>query len=140
MIRTALREAREELSHPLCLAYDFNSSIKVLGLTSTVPSLKGVIVTPVIGIFQHAFADEHTVTMYFPGNRSEVARVFTVSIEELLATETSEPLRRMGKGRHGPVFETKYGKIWGLTAIVLKPILHHLLRATVSTQATYSCH
>jgi len=62
---------------------------------------------------------------YFPGNPDEVSRVFCVSVRDLLEGEGMAPLKRLGSG---PVYETVHGTIWGLTALVLRPILHQILK------------
>ena len=130
LYRTALRETIEELtpSQHQGPIYDFENYVQLLGHASTIPSMKGVWVTPIIGAFTPTFPDEHTVDhVYFPGNPSEVSLVFTVSIRDLIKSESSEPLPRLGQGNLGPTFLTSHGKIWGLTAIILRPILHQLL-------------
>ena len=94
------------------------------------PSLAGTAVTPVVGALTYDLAGESRISDVFPGNDGEVDGVFAVSVRDLLMGETSEPLPRLG-GREammGPVFHTDYGKVWGLTAIIMRPLLHRVLR------------
>ena len=93
----------------------------------------------------------------FPGNPKETDWIFTIPIVDLIQNETSEPLQRWSsrengnhdddakgnkknKSKHteywGPVFPipNEYvkkqdgDKIWGLTAIVLRPLLRKVFR------------
>ena len=110
----ALRETREEIYTPL-------DNVVVLGKGTTVPSIKGTPVTPVLALLPNNL-DESMMS----GDPSEVDRVFCISIETLLHEETSKHLKRLG--RHAPVYPSSYGDIWGLTAFILRPFLHKLLR------------
>jgi len=151
---TALRETQEELSgiyydedgannDENVKLYDYTDGINILGTLQCVPSLRGMPVTPVIGTLTYDLScdDPKNLHHIFPGNKDEVERVFAMSVEELIQVETAEPLPRLGKGALGPVFpvtETKnddeeeedvvIGKIWGLTAIILRPVLKNILR------------
>ncbi len=133
---TALRETREELSSSSSLNeptyYDFTKDLQILGRLAPVPSMTGIMVTPFLGHFTKQFPDEEAVQTIFPGNRHEVQKVFTISMQHLIQTETSEPLSRWND-EHGPVFpvdEDIGGKIWGLTSIILQPVLHKILKPT----------
>lgn len=131
-IDTALRETKEELASPDGW-YDYDEGISILGKTGKVPSLTGIMVTPVVGAFNRDLpSSSEEFVRLFPGNEGEVDSVFTVSVRKLLENETSEPLPRLGGARGkeamGPVFPTANGKVWGLTAIVLRPILHEILK------------
>jgi hypothetical protein len=140
MIDTALREAREELvptcpemlelcrnrgekNSPLCLT--------LLGPATPVPSLKGIPVHPfVAAILGHDFPFGG-IAEAFPGDPREVDRVFSVSVKELLRVETTHelPQNRFGMVR-APLFPAPThigGNIWGLTAFILRPLLHKLL-------------
>ena len=88
--------------------------------------MRNVPVTPIIAYFTQEFTPGEVQSL-FPGNASEVSQVFTVSIDELLMIEGEEPLERLG-GLSSPVYNSEYGRVWGLTAVVLKPILHHILK------------
>jgi 8-oxo-dGTP pyrophosphatase MutT (NUDIX family) len=110
----ALRETREEIYTPL-------DNVVILGKGTTVPSLKGTPVTPVLALLPNNL-DESILN----GDPSEVDRVFCISIETLMQEETSKHLKRLG--RHAPVYSSPCGDIWGLTAFILRPFLHKLLQ------------
>jgi len=114
---TAIREAQEELLGE----YPWDE-VEIIGMASPVPSITGMPVTPVIAVLPHDI-DRQT----FPGCSSEVEDVFCVSLKELLEVETSQRSERFQC--NVPVFFTLNGKkIWGLTAIVTRPILHKLFK------------
>lgn len=117
LIDTALRETREELLHPL----DF--SWETIGECGVVPSLRGIPVTPVLAVHTSSLSSIEDV---FPGCPHEVDKVFTVGLRALIEEESSEPLGRLGTP--APVFMVGDDEIWGLTAFVLRPILHNLLK------------
>lgn len=144
LVNTALRETQEEL----CYNTDqlpTSSLITVLGRTQPVPSMQGKKVTPIIGMCNYDLPQHSTAEFerIFPGNPDEVDWIFTIPIRELMEGETSEPLERWstsyshhdnnGKKRNvvmGPAFhipecskKSEGDKIWGLTAIVLRPLL-----------------
>ena len=130
VIRAAIRETREELSPPpnkvdIEYGYDFENDVEILGRTGTIPSMKLIPVTPIVGMFQHEFTKKDVETL-FPGNESEVEHVFTVPIDELIQMEERESLNRLGMT--AAYYNTKHGKIWGLTAVVLEPILKYVLK------------
>ena len=121
--------------------------LTVLGQTRPVPSMNGAKVTPVIGTinFDLPKSTSKQFTSLFPGNPDEVDWIFTVPISDLIAGETSEPLQRFeavsgGKTKQcehwGPVFpvvpdstnKRDGDKIWGLTAIVLRPLLRRVFQ------------
>ena len=95
----------------------------ILGQTETIPSANLVPVTPYFAYFRHKIPHVEDV---FPGNEDEVAKVFAISLQELIDIEDTMRLKRLNM--EGPVFPTKHGNIWGLTALVLKPILHEVLK------------
>lgn len=145
-VRTALREMREELmghgpdrgasdtaptqvpERQCRLFYDFDEGVQILGRTGPVPSVRGDMVTPIIGALTYDLPSLESVTQIFPGNEGEVDEVFAISVKRLLKREASERLERLGT--MGAVFPAGggRGKIWGLTAIILRPILHQLLK------------
>ena len=108
---TAIREAKEELlgEYPW-------EDVETIGRASSLPSITGMPVTPVIAVLPH---DIDRDTFPFPGCPSEVEDVFCVSLKELLEIETSQKSERFRT--HVPVFPALNGKkIWGLTAIVTR--------------------
>eukprot|EP00531_Pseudo-nitzschia_arenysensis_P011485 CAMPEP_0116127792 /NCGR_PEP_ID=MMETSP0329-20121206/7021_1 /TAXON_ID=697910 /ORGANISM="Pseudo-nitzschia arenysensis, Strain B593" /LENGTH=215 /DNA_ID=CAMNT_0003621899 /DNA_START=118 /DNA_END=765 /DNA_ORIENTATION=- len=116
---TAIREAQEELlgDYPW-------EEVEIIGKASPLPSITGMPVTPIIAVLPHEI-DRHT----FPGCPTEVEDVFYVSLEELLEVETSQKSERFRT--NVPVFPALNGKkIWGLTAIVTRPLLHKLFKPT----------
>lgn len=135
---TAIRETKEELlghdSDALLpdprAAYDFDEDMEILGQTGPVPAVTGNMVTPIIGALKLDIPSYDAIRHIFPGNPGEVDEVFAVSVAKLLEGETAEELKRLGT--MGPVFplpnSDDEGKIWGLTAIVLRPILHQVLK------------
>lgn len=115
---TALREAQEELVSD-CYPWD---EVHILGRATSLPSINGTPVTPILAVLPHEMQPDT-----FPGCPDEVEDVFYVSLEELLACETSEPSKRFGSNM--PAFPTEEGKrIWGLTSVVTKPLLHNLFK------------
>lgn len=128
LINTAIRETYEELVCPD--ENDFNTkygdirqSLEVFGQAETIPSATLVPVTPYYAYFRHEISNTEE---FFPGNNNEVSQVFTISISKLLTSEKSMSLKRLGI--EGPLYPTKYGNIWGLTALILKPYLHEVLK------------
>jgi nudix motif 8 len=142
LLDTALREAREELApiDPRYLELDELSEEKgddhvnrprltMLGPTTSVPSLKGIPVKPFVAAILNQNLT-HPISSVFPGDRSEVDLVFAMSIRHLLTNETTHELPQNRFGMvHAPLFPTPYGSdIWGLTAFILRPLLHKLLK------------
>jgi 8-oxo-dGTP pyrophosphatase MutT (NUDIX family) len=136
LIDTALRETQEELLHD---PEQFKWT--VIGQGSAVPSIRGIPVTPVLAVGSSdddgklllPSSSSSSINALFPGSPDEVQRVFSISVEELLHVETTRPL----PGRLGtpaPVFPVRIEDddetvdIWGLTAFVLQPILHKVLK------------
>lgn len=118
---TAVRETQEELmgNYPW-------DEIHILGISTSLPSKTGTPVTPVIGVFPYEVDAGH-----FPGNPDEVDEVFSVSVQQLLAIESKEKLGRFNADI--PVFRTSDGKrIWGLTAMITRPLLHQLFKPVFS--------
>lgn len=115
LVDTALREAQEE-----CPSRHWSSTI-IVGQCTTLPSVRGTPVTSVIGV-----VPETVSITDFGYNPDEVEEVFLVALEDLVAKETSKPLGRISSP--GPVFPTEHGDIWGLTAFIIRPILHKLLK------------
>ena len=66
--------------------------------------------------------------LLFPGSPDEVDAVFAVSVQDLAAGETSHQLPHNRYGMQmAPRFPSDHGDIWGLTALILRPILRNLL-------------
>ena len=99
------------------------SDVEIIGRTTPVPSIKGTPVTAIIGLLPYEVSSSS-----FPGSPDEVDEVFCVSLEKLLEIETTEPSERFKANI--PVFPPgkEDHKIWGLTAVVARPVLHKLLK------------
>ena len=119
----ALRETCEELLPP----DGFLENVQVIGRTSTLPSIRGTPVTAILAVLPHEeLKDIHEI---FPGDPNEVDQVFSMSIYDLVRNEGSHVIEnsRFG-GTHAPTFASPYGKIWGLTAFILRPMLHQIFK------------
>lgn len=112
------------------IRHDFNQNLIIFGQGETIPSAKLVPITPYFAYFRHQISNDK-IDEVFPGNKNEVSQVFTVTISELLEVETTMSLKRLNM--EGPVYPTRYGKIWGLTALILRPYLHEVLKPVFST-------
>jgi nudix motif 8 len=119
----ALREAEEELNG----TYDYQFGVEILGETDWVPSANGTPVVPVVAAFTDEFHDEqHLQEVFYNCDEGrEVERVFTRTLEDLIKSESHEPLPRLGS--LSPIFPGREGKIWGLTAFILRPLLHDII-------------
>jgi nudix motif 8 len=149
---TAVREAIEELYETgsdteyggdYDPEEDFTYKVRIIGQTTSLPSIKFVPVTPLVALYHDRIVGP--ITNLWPGSTREVDLVFTVSIEELLKVETKESLanNRFGfKDSKAPVFRIKHQgeefKIWGLTAYILKPLLHKLFKPVLFPNETVS--
>lgn len=116
-IEAAVREFKEELGGE----YDYEDSLEILGWTQTIPAITGVPVTPVVAALTN---DIGSLSDSFDPDPAEVDFVFSRSITELLDYESEEKLLRM---HSAPMYECPEGKIWGLTSIILHPILHKVI-------------
>lgn len=119
----ALRETCEELLPPK----GFLANVEIIGRTTQLPSIRGTPVTPVLALSSNELSDIHDM---FPGNPNEVEVVFSASVAELAHNEGSRPIEndnRFGVS-YGPTYATPHGTIWGLTAFILRPILHRILK------------
>jgi len=75
-VEAALREAREELGADI-------GNIRVLGVCQTIPAITGTLVTPVLGFIERDVADFD----HFTPSVDEVSRVFSRSVEQLIADD-----------------------------------------------------
>ena len=116
-IDTAIRETEEEIGG------NWSSTI-VIGQCTAVPSIRGTPVTSVLAVRPDPIL--LSVQETFLVNEQEVEEVFVISVQQLLDTESTEELGRISAP--APIFPTEFGTIWGLTAFVLRPILHQLLK------------
>jgi 8-oxo-dGTP pyrophosphatase MutT (NUDIX family) len=119
---TAIREAKEELLGHATYPWHLPDSVELLGRATTLPSITGTPVTPILAVLPYIISAET-----FPGNPDEVEEIFTVSLVDLVHMETMEASERFQSDI--PVYPVGPGqKIWGLTAVVTRPILHKLLK------------
>ena len=118
----ALRETCEELLPP----DGFSTQVQMIGRTTKLPSIRGTPVTPVLAVSPNYLSDIHEL---FPGNPNEVDLVFSATVADLVENEGSHviPNNRFGNTL-APTFTTPHGKIWGLTAFILKPLLQKVLK------------
>jgi hypothetical protein len=115
---TAVREAQEEL---LGDTYPWDQ-VEILGRATALPSIAGTPVTPIIAVLPMVIGPDS-----FPGQKGEVEEIFCVSLRDLVDMETSEPSVRFES--EIPVFPAGGGKkIWGLTAVITRPLLHKLFK------------
>jgi 8-oxo-dGTP pyrophosphatase MutT (NUDIX family) len=114
---TAAREAQEELlgDYPW-------EDVEIIGRATPVPSIKGTPVTPILAVLPYDISSDT-----FPGSPDEVDAVFCVSLQELVEIETAEPSERFKVNI--PVYPASdEQKIWGLTAVVTRPLLHKIFK------------
>jgi len=122
---TAIREAKEELGGE---TYPWDQ-VEIIGRASSLPSIKGTPVTPVLAVFPYK-VDQHT----FIRDPGEVEEIFCVGMQDLVDMETSEFSERFRSNTPVyPVSDNK--KIWGLTAVVTRPLLHKLFKPVYQLQA-----
>jgi 8-oxo-dGTP pyrophosphatase MutT (NUDIX family) len=116
---TALREAKEEL-----LGNDYLwDKVEIIGRASTLPSIKGTPVTPIIGVLPYEIHEDT-----FLRDPREVDEIFCVSLQDLMAMEMSDFSERFGSNI--PVYPAgENRRIWGLTAVVTRPLLHKLFKS-----------
>lgn len=111
LIRTALREAEEEIGLPPGL-------VEVVGPLSTLVSRHGIQVTPYVGLVPD-FVE------YRP-NDGEIAAVFSVPLEFFRndPRETTHRIDYQGRSWYVPSYRYAEYKIWGLTAIMLVELVN----------------
>ncbi|MDO6747054.1 CoA pyrophosphatase [Gilvimarinus sp. 1_MG-2023] len=105
LVQTALRESFEEVG----LAPD---QVDVLGCYPQFQTLKGVVVTPVIGVIP---CDVHLVP-----DPAELDLIFTMPLRLLESNQAAawRSVQQRGKNYRIPVFEYQQHTIWGLTAAI----------------------
>lgn len=111
LIRTALREAEEEIGLPPGL-------VEVVGPLSTLVSRHGIQVTPYVGLVPD-FVE------YQP-NDGEIAAVFSVPLAFFCedVRETTHRIDYQGHSWYVPSYRYDDYKIWGLTAIMLVELVN----------------
>ncbi|MCU1719602.1 CoA pyrophosphatase [Pseudomonas sp. 5P_3.1_Bac2] len=111
LIRTALREAQEEIGLPPGL-------VEVVGPLSTLISRHGIQVTPYVGVVPD-FVE-------YEANDGEIAAVFSVPLAFFRddPRETTHRIDYLGKSFYVPSYRYGEYKIWGLTAIMLVELIN----------------
>ncbi|MBI5507731.1 MAG: CoA pyrophosphatase [Deltaproteobacteria bacterium] len=106
-VATALREAEEELGIR-------RAAVEVIGRLDDMPTITGYHVAPVVGLLDPAC--ELTPDL------REVARVFTLPLEVLLAPEAWELRPHQYGGSEYKIWHLPYDgeDIWGVTAFILR--------------------
>lgn len=110
-IRTALREAEEEIALP-------PGAVEVLGLLDDFPTLSDTVaVTPVVGVLRSVPP--------LVAREAEVARIFTIPVESLLQSDrwTSRHEPRTGRTRLVHYFLHEGETLWGLSARIVLHLL-----------------
>ena len=112
-IAAALRETREEIG----IAADF---VQPFGFLDCFDTISGFTVAPVIGIVHEGFV--------LAPNPEEVAEVFEVPLDYILAPERMQRQEILWHGRPREIFEFDYAgrRIWGATAAILQNLLRRL--------------
>lgn len=134
---TAIREACEELcpsenffcrsdSSDSSVDEVFRQQIQIVGHATRVPSIHGTPVTPIIAVLWPNLT--HPIEKIFPTNPEEVDRLLIIPIQELLDVEEKHNIKVKIQRLNAPRYPTPHGYIWGLTAFILQPILHRLLK------------
>lgn len=105
-IDAALRESHEEIALP-------RHQVQPLGLLDPLATVSGFLVTPVVAVVDPAF-----VPVPNPG---EVAEVFEVPLDYLMAPDNLRSVELSFKGRARTVLEYDWAaqRIWGATAAIL---------------------
>jgi NUDIX domain len=122
----------------------FRQNLHVFGCTTSLPSLMGTPVTPVLAMYSVRTNDTsgiltpEKISQMWPGNRSEVEIVFTIPIQTLIEQQ-QEPSKQLTEPtfdrfqthkssniKNATQYTTSYGTIWGLTAYILQPIVDAL--------------
>lgn len=113
VIRTALREAWEEVSIP-------DSAVEVMGMLDDLPTPTGFIITPVVGIIQQ-------LPLLTP-NIHEVADVFQVPLSFFANPDHGRTEIKNFQGRQHTVWYYESGRhtIWGATAMIVRSLLRRL--------------
>ncbi|MGE8498356.1 MAG: CoA pyrophosphatase [Pseudomonas sp.] len=119
LIRTALREAEEEIGLPPGL-------VEVIGPLSTLVSRHGIQVTPYVGVVPDY--------VEYRANDAEIASVFSVPLEFFREDprEMTHRIDYLGQSWYVPSYRYGEYKIWGLTAIMLVELVNLVYDADIS--------
>lgn len=119
-IDTALRETYEEIGESV-------GPIKVIGVCQSIPSITGLLVTPVIGYIENDVGD----LTHLEPSLKEVDKVFTRSFKQLVHPDfrVIEKHTKGTKTYELPVFGPEDGdeRIWGLTAMITDGVVKNII-------------
>jgi len=134
IIEAATREMSEELGHD----FTADGAVEFIGNCGEIPSITGTLCHPILGVLN--LPDITTdVSEFFPNsNKTEVDVVFSRTIEDLMDSEITETVETSRTGfkykaaafPDSPSSPKSFGKIWGLTAMILSPVLKEALAKT----------
>lgn len=118
LIRTALREAEEEIGLPSGL-------VEVIGPLSTLVSRHGIKVTPYVGLVPDY--------VEYQANDGEIASVFSVPLSFFREDprEVTHRIDYLGHSWYVPSYRFGEYKIWGLTAIMVVELVNLLYDADI---------
>ncbi len=113
VVRTALREAREEVGIP-------ESVVEITGTLDDLPTPTGFVITPVVGII--------TQLPPLTPNSEEVADIFQVPLLFFADPKNGRTEFREFRGRQSEVwyYQSENHTIWGATAMIVRSLLKQL--------------
>jgi len=118
LVHTALRETEEEIGLPA-------AQIEVVGRLSTLVSLHGIHVTPIVGLLPREPC--------FKPNPAEIADVFQVPLKFFCdePCSTTHLIHYQGKPFYVPSWRWQGFHIWGLTAVMIVELVNLLYEAGI---------
>jgi len=118
LMHTALRETEEEIGLP-------PAQIKIIGSLSTLVSLHGICVTPIVGLLPQQPC--------FKPNPAEIADVFQVPLSFFCEQPRSSThlIHYQGKPFYVPSWRWQGFHIWGLTAVMIVELVNLLCDANI---------
>jgi len=118
LVHTALRETEEEIGLPA-------AQIEVVGRLSTLISLHGIHVTPIVGLLPQQPC--------FKPNPAEIADVFQVPLAFFRdeARSTTHLIHYQGQPFYVPSWRWQDFHIWGLTAVMIVELVNLLYEAGI---------
>jgi hypothetical protein len=119
--------------------------VQALGQTGTIPAITGTMVRPILGFINRPLSSKADLPQTFKNkSHDEVSTIFALSLKELSASEgeghftnpnpakgpLGQTMATFRGGFKGPTYDSglaEGSKIWGLTAMILQPLLKDLL-------------
>ena len=113
VVRTALREAEEEIGIP-------GSAVEIVGTLDDLPTPTGFVITPVVGVIKK-------LPRLSP-NRDEVADIFQVPLSFFVDSRNGRAEIREFRGVRREIWFYQRGEhsIWGATAMIVRSLLKNL--------------